>query len=452
MTALTMVAPSPPLSAALLDAARAVAAVLAGQSLTDALARIPASRRPAAQALAFYGLRTLGRAQTVRDALVARRPADAQVDALLLLALALLEAALAGDAAGVDVPTDAPPDAPQYAAHTLVDQAVRACAGKPTFKGLVNAVLRRYTRERAALAAAVADKSLARWNHPDWWVARLQTDYPEDWQRLLTVANQHAPLALRVNRRRATREQVLAAFSDAGISAQPVPHNDHGLVLATPRPVALLPGFADGWWSVQDPGAQIAATLLPLSDGMRVLDACAAPGGKTAHMLERADVDMLALDSDAARLTRVHENLTRLGLASPRVQLRTGDAASPADWWDGQPFDAILVDAPCTASGIVRRHPDIRWLRQPGDVTRTARQQRRILDALWPCVARGGVLLYATCSIFTEENEAQARAFLKRHADAQRLSAPGQLLPVGHEANAAQQHDGFYYALFGKQP
>jgi len=279
----------------------------------------------------------------------------------------------------------------------------------------------------------------------------LRADYPGDWQRLLTVANQHAPLALRVNLRRTTRDAVLAAFSAADIAACPVPENNCGLVLATPRPVTQLPGFADGWWSVQDPGAQAAALLLPLADNMRVLDACAAPGGKTAHILERANVHMLALDADAARLARVDENLTRLGLLSDRVRLQAGDAAACADWWDGQPFDAVLVDAPCTASGIVRRHPDIRWLRQPGDLNRSARQQRRILDALWPCVAPGGVLLYATCSIFKEENEAQAQAFGKRHPDAHRLPAPGQLLPVGNEADATRQHDGFYYAMFSRR-
>jgi len=432
---------APPLSTTLQDTARAVAAVLAGQSLTDALAQVPAARRPAAQALAFYALRTLGRAQALRDVLVARRPADADIDALLLVALTLLDAAL--DASTFD--------APQYTPHTLVNQAVQACARKPAFKGLVNAVLRRTAREHAALAATIADQPLARWNHPDWWVARVKADYPDDWQRLLTIANQHAPLALRVNARRATREHVLRAFADAGIDANAVPDNDCGLVLDTPRPVTLLPGFHEGWWSVQDPGAQVAAQSLPISDGMRVLDACAAPGGKTAHMLERADVDMLALDADAGRLARVHENLTRLGLWSDRVKLHAGDAANPADWWDGQPFDVVLADAPCTASGIVRRHPDIRWLRQPADVNRTARLQRRILDALWPCVARGGVLLYATCSIFVEENETQARAFLARHPDAQRLPAPGQLLPVGNETDATRQHDGFYYAVFARR-
>ena len=437
-----------PLSTSLLDAARAVAAVLAGRSLTDALSDVDVQRRPAAQAIAFHVMRTLGRAMAVREQLVARRPSGALADALLLTSLSLLDAAVtqAGksrdDTRGI----------PVYAPHTVVDQAVRACASHKKLqplKGLTNGVLRRYLREQEALSVSVAQQPQAQWNHPKWWIERLRKHYPDQWQRLLQVAGQHAPLALRVNRRRATRDEVLAAFAQAGIAAQPV-HED-GLVLDTPRPVPQLPGYEQGWWSVQDPGAQQAAPLLPLRDGMRVLDACAAPGGKTAHMLERADVEMLALDADADRLVRVEQNLDRLGLLSSRVQLRAGDAADPAQWWDGRPFDAVLADVPCTASGIVRRHPDIRWLRQADDVRRTADLQRRIADALWSCVAPGGHLLYATCSIFPDEGEQQARAFAERHADAQRLPAPGQLLPIGDEAPPVARQDGFFYALFAKQ-
>jgi len=439
--------PQAPLSVCLLDAARAVAAVLSGRSLTDALIEIDTTRRPAAQAVAFHVMRTLGRAQVVRNQLVARQPPNGQINALLLVALSLLDAAMtmAGrsreESRGV----------PVYAPYTVVDQAVRACASHKklqAFKSLVNGVLRRYLRERDTLSAGLDDVPLARWNHPGWWGERLCRDYPDSWQRLLAVANQHAPLALRVNHRRASRKQVLDAFAQAGIAACPV--LDAGLVLDAPHPVQSLPGYTQGWWSVQDPGAQRAASLLPLRDGMRVLDACAAPGGKTAHILERADVEMLALDADAQRLARVKQNLARLGLLSDRVRIQAGDAADPASWWDGRPFDAVLADVPCTASGIVRRHPDIRWLRQPGDVARTAALQARIADALWSCVASGGHLLYATCSIFPEEGEIQAQHFAARHLDAKRLDAPGQLLPVGGEAPLAAQRDGFYYALFAK--
>ena len=272
--------------------------------------------------------------------------------------------------------------------------------------------------------------------------------YPQHWQAILLAANLPAPLTLRVNRRRASREQVLAAFQDAGLAAEPV--GAAGLVVATPRPVVQLPGFAEGWWSVQDAGAQRAAELLAPADGMRVLDACAAPGGKTAHLLELADIDLLALDADAGRLERVGQNLDRLGLGGDRVRLQAADAADLDAWWDGKPFDAVLADVPCTASGIVRRHPDIRWLRRENDLRRTAALQTRILDALWRTVAPGGRLLYVTCSVFPIEGTRQALEFLQRHPEARRLDAPGQLLPVAVDATPAEQQDGFFYALFAK--
>src|SRR5699024_2897232 len=220
-----------------------------------------------------------------------------------------------------------------------------------------------------------------------------------------------------------------------------------GLQLAQPAPVEQLPAFAEGFWSVQDISAQRAAPLLPLADGMRVLDACAAPGGTTAHLLERASLDLLALDTDAHRMKRVARNLERLGLEGPHVTLKCADAADVPAWWDGQPFDAILADVPCTASGVVRRHPDIRWLRRPDDIARTAQLQSRIIDALWQTVVPGGHLLYVTCSIFPEEGEQQAQAFARRHGDARRLGAPGQVLPV-YPDGRADAGDGFFYALF----
>jgi len=433
---------SPPLSRTLLAAAAAVQAVEEGRSLTDALAQTEARLRPGAQALAFHAMRYYGWAGEIAARLVRKSPGP-QADALLRVALALLR-----------TPPQAPaaPGEPVYAPHTVVDQAVAAAAGErrlAPYKGLLNACLRRFLRERDALEQAVAERPRARWNHPGWWVERLRADYPDDWQRLLAAANVPAPLTLRVNRRRAGRDAVLDAFAAAGIAAEPV--GECGLVLAEPRPVQQLPGFEQGWWSVQDAGAQLAAPLLAVRDGMRVLDACAAPGGKTAHLLELADIDLLALDADAARLARVGQNLDRLGLRTPRVALAQGDAADPAAWWDGRPFDAVLADVPCTASGIVRRHPDIRWLRRVDDVARTAALQARIADALWGTVAPGGRLLYVTCSIFPAEGRDQAEAFARRHPDAQRLQAPGQLLPVAAGATPAAQHDGFFYALFAKQ-
>lgn len=434
---------APPLSAVLLSSARVVEDVLEGRSLTDALADVDGALRPAAQAVSFHAMRYLGWADAVGRELVQRYP-NVLFESLLLVSLTLLKAE--GEAAA------ALPGMPVYAPHTVVDQAVTAASSNrslASFKGLLNACLRRFLRERAALEAAVADSLEAEWNHPGWWVKQLRVAYPQQWQEILRAANVPAPLTLRVNRRRASREQVLAAFQDAGLAAEPV--GQAGLVLATPRPVTQLPGFAEGWWSVQDAGAQLAAELLAPRDGMRVLDACAAPGGKTAHLLELADIDLLALDADADRLVRVGQNLDRLGLAGERVRLQAADAADLDAWWDGKPFDAVLADVPCTASGIVRRHPDIRWLRRENDVRRTATLQARILDALWRTVAPGGRLLYVTCSIFPIEGTRQALEFLQRHPEAQRLDAPGQLLPVAVDATPAAQRDGFFYALFAKQ-
>lgn len=432
---------APPLSAVLLSSARVVEDVLEGRSLTEALADVDGALRPAAQAVSFHAMRYLGWADAVGRELVQRYP-NVLFESLLLVSLTLLKAEAAA----------ALPGMPVYAPHTVVDQAVTAASSTrslTSFKGLLNACLRRFLRERAALEAAVADSPEAEWNHPGWWVKQLRVAYPQQWQEILRAANVPAPLTLRVNCRRASREQVLAAFQDAGLAAEPV--GQAGLVLATPRPVTQLPGFAEGWWSVQDAGAQLAAELLAPQDGMRVLDACAAPGGKTAHLLELADIDLLALDADADRLVRVGQNLDRLGLAGERARLQAADAADLDAWWDGKPFDAVLADVPCTASGIVRRHPDIRWLRRENDVRRTAMLQARILDALWRTVAPGGRLLYVTCSIFPIEGTRQALEFLQRHPEAQRLDAPGQLLPVAVDATPAAQRDGFFYALFAKQ-
>lgn len=437
------------LAAQLLSTARALQAVLAGRSLTDALADVPEPMRPAVQALSFHTMRTLGRARAVRTLLVPRTPPNALLDALLLTGLSVLEASLEATGGTGEATGKA---GPRYAPHTLVDQAVAAAGSHARlrpYKGLVNAVLRRYVRERDALSAQLPQDGEARWNHPDWWVARLRRAYPDAWQPLLAAADAPAPMTLRVNRRRATREQVAQALAQAGVASVPV--QAAGLVLAEPRPVSQLPGFAQGWWSVQDAGAQRAAPLLAVQDGMRVLDACAAPGGKTAHLLELADVELQALDADAQRLQRVGQNLERLGLAGPHVALRAADAADLDAWWDGRPFDAVLADVPCTASGIVRRHPDIRWLRRPADLARTAALQARLADALWRTVRPGGKLLYATCSIFPVEGAEQAEAFAARHPDASRLDAPGQLLPAGPQAPLADQHDGFFYALFAKR-
>jgi 16S rRNA (cytosine967-C5)-methyltransferase len=296
---------------------------------------------------------------------------------------------------------------------------------------------------------------VARWSHPQWWIDRVRADYPADWEAILAAGNERPPLALRVNARATTREAFVAACAAVPLGA--VAAGEAGVIVDPPRPVTELPGYREGWFSVQDLGAQLAAPLLQAEAGMRVLDACAAPGGKTAHLLELADVEVVALDSEPARLARVRENLARLRLASARVRVVAGDAGTPAAWWDARPFDRILVDVPCTASGVVRRHPDGKWLRRPGDVASFARQQARLLDALWPCLAPGGLLLYATCSVFRAENDVQIDAFLARQAGAlhEPITFPaavvrqgGQLLPS--LPGAAHNQDGFFYALLRK--
>jgi 16S rRNA (cytosine967-C5)-methyltransferase len=441
---------APALSRLLEQTADAVQAVRGGRSLTDVLAACPGPLRPGTQALSFLVLRRLGAAQAVR-ALVAPRTPPPAVEALLLSAIAMLW----------------PDDAPPYADHTLVDQAVTAARKRvPQSASFLNAVLRRFIRERETLVAAALKQPTAQWNHPQWWIDRLKADWPAQWQGILAAAQVRPPMCLRVNVRQATGAQYLQQLESAGLAARLI--DTQTIVLAAPVPVERLPGFADGAVSVQDAAAQRAASLLVgagLPPGARVLDACAAPGGKTAHLLELADLDVLALDSDPNRLARVDDALARLHL---KARTQAGDGRRPAEWWDGQPFDAILLDAPCSASGIVRRHPDIRWLRRSEDIAVLGRIQAELLDALWPTLKPGGWLLYATCSVFRTEGEHQIDAFLQRqgasgaHLDGR---SPGHLLPLPDNGStgasssgsgvAVGSHDisdGFYYALLRKEP
>ncbi|RVT52374.1 16S rRNA (cytosine(967)-C(5))-methyltransferase RsmB [Rubrivivax albus] len=442
-----MHATSPPLQRLLDLTADAVQAVQAGRSLNDQLARVPADARPGVQALSFHVLRWLGGAQAVRAICVPKTPPP-NVDALLVSALALLW------------PTG---DEPPYPDHTLVDQAVASARHRtPAAAGFINAVLRRFVRERAALVAQAMHQPEAAYGHPAWWIERIRQDWPAQWQPLLQQANRHPPMTLRVNARRLDAATYLDRLAAAGIAARSLAdpgepgYGGHTVMLARPSPVQALPGFAAGDVSVQDAAAQRAAPLLlsgtALPQGARVLDACAAPGGKTAHLLEmRPDLELQALDSDPHRLTRVQDTLARLHLAGPNVRLVADDAAETARWWDGRPFDAILLDAPCTASGIVRRHPDVRWLRRPDDVHNLVRIQARLLDALWPLLAPGGRLLYATCSVFKAEGSQQIDAFLQRHGAEEVTrdpTAPGHLLSLAD--NGAAPEDGFFYALLHK--
>lgn len=431
----------PSLAAQALAAAEAIEAVLAGQPLSEALEHTAAALRPGAQALSFHAMRHLGSARLASHRLVTYPPHDPLVTALILLGLCLLESSLqhTGKTATMR-------GTPLYEPHTIVHQMVEATALQPRTRpaqGLLNAVLRRYARERTGLLAEIGAQMEGRWNHPQWWVEALQQAWPQHWEAILRADQEPPPMSLRVNVRQMTRDALQQRLAATGIACSSV--GADAVVLDTPRPVHEIPGFDQGWWSVQDVSAQLAGRLLPAKDGQRVLDACAAPGGKTAHLLERHTLALTALDSNAGRLTRVADNLERLQLPRAGVTLQCADAAQPQHWWDGQPYDAILADVPCTASGIVRRHPDVRWIRQPEDLARAAALQAGILDALWPLLVRGGHLLYATCSVFPQEGEQQIQAFLARHPQAQRLSAPGHILP-----GSAHGGDGFFYALIAK--
>jgi 16S rRNA (cytosine967-C5)-methyltransferase len=431
-----------PLARLLERTADAVAAVRGGRSLTAVLDTLPADFRPGVLALASDVMRQLGTAQALRERLAPRAPPP-PVEALLLSALALL------------VPRD---DGTQpYAEHTLVDQAVQAARQvAPASTGFVNAVLRRFVRERIEHLQAVRHQGVAAYNHPLWWIERVRRDWPAQWRELLAASNAPPPMVLRVNGRRSSAIDYVKRLESNGRTAQVV--GPHAVWLHNPSPVTQLPGFAEGDVSVQDLSSQRAAPLLlgaGLGAGARVLDACAAPGGKTAHLLELADLHVTALDVDAARLQRVQQGLQRLHLSA---QLQCADARLIGTWWNRQPFDAVLLDAPCSASGIVRRHPDVRWLRRADDLAALARTQAELLDALWPTLAPGGVLLFATCSIFRVEGQQQIDAFLQRPgAQGARLemATPGHLLPLPDNdsdrfATASVVGDGFFYALIRK--
>ncbi len=339
---------------------------------------------------------------------------------------------------------------PEYAVVAACVDAARLL-GQPRLAGLVNAVLRRYLREREALLAELDRDPVTRHAHPRWLIERLAADWPEDVEAILAANNCEASLTFRVNRRRADRESLIGRLQAAGVQAVAHAQLADAIVLSESTDVSRLPGFVEGHFSVQDGAAQRVADLLDLRDGLRVLDACAAPGGKSAHALERADIDLVALDSDAGRLPRVRENLARLGLAANVLH---GDAGHPQNWWDGQLFDRILLDAPCSATGIIRRQPDIKLHRRHGDILPLAGVQARLAAALWPMLAPGGLLLYATCSVLRAENEAVIDGFLGAHSDARVRPLPEA---CGHAAGEGRQNlpgnegmDGFYYARVEK--
>ena len=425
-TAETAVAP--PLAISMAAAARVVAGVAAGRSLSTELEHAVEegdAPRAALLDLTHGTLRRFGRVQAISRTLSRRGGTDPVVEALLWCAFYAL-------------------DSGRFAAHTVVDQTVRACAaaGQQPAKGFVNGVLRNLLRNRAAIERTISSDPEARWQHPKWWIDAVQRSHPEAWQQVLHAGNTHPPMCLRVNERMISAAEYQQRLQIEKITARPL--NGQALLLETPIPISRLPGFAQGEVSVQDAGAQRAATYLGLAAGQRVLDACAAPGGKAAHMLELEDIELTALDADATRCQLVERNLARLGLTA---RLQAADCTRLESWWDSRPFDRVLADVPCSASGVARRHPDIKWLRRASDLEAFAARQSAILDALWRVLAPGGKLLYVTCSVFREENDDVVDSFMARTPKILRLPLPCSAAPT---LLPGPENDGFYFALLAK--
>ncbi|MDH5480548.1 MAG: 16S rRNA (cytosine(967)-C(5))-methyltransferase RsmB [Nitrosomonas sp.] len=410
--------------------------VLAGASLTGVLQEswsdypaLTSQQRGAIQDLSYGVLRFYGQLEAILELLLKKALRDKSLHYLLLVSLYQLQY------------SKTPP-------HAIVNYTVstsRTLEKGRGMQGLVNAILRNFIRQREVLLAQVAEKEIGRYSHPQWWIDKLQVEYPQNYQFILEVDNKRPPMTLRVNQRMISVEGYRKLLSEQGMDAESLWHG--ALKLVQPVAVDKLPGFTEGLVSVQDAGAQLAAPFLDVHDGMRVLDACAAPGGKSTHLLELADITLTVLDNDEARLAQVEQNLQRLKMQVD--QLVCGDAANPDGWWDGKPFDRILADVPCSASGVVCRHPDIKWLRRESDVHNFVKIQEEILNALWKILSCNGKLLYVTCSIFAEENSLQIKRFLQEHSDACLLPVSemtmieGQLLPN-------IQHDGFFFTLLQK--
>ncbi|KAF1010844.1 MAG: Ribosomal RNA small subunit methyltransferase B [Pseudomonas fluorescens] len=422
-----------------LAAARALAAVLSGKaslnsSLPTQLEKVEERDRAFTQDLAFGTARWQPRLSILAENLLQKpfKAADADVEALLLVGLYQL------------LYTRVP-------AHAAIGETV-GCADKlkkPWAKVLLNAVLRRAQRESEALMAGLERDPVVRTAHPRWLQKSLKAFWPEQWEAICAANNAHLPMILRVNRRHHRRDAYLALLGEAGIAAAPCTYSRDGIVLEAATDVRNLPGFSEGWISVQDEAAQLAADLLDLAPGQRVLDACCAPGGKTCHILEAepALAGVVAVDLEAKRLVRVRENLDRLGL---NAELIAADGRDTAAWWDGKPFQRILLDAPCSATGVIRRHPDIKLTRQPDDIAALAVLQGELLDAMWATLDVGGILLYATCSTLPTENTEVIEAFLARTSGARELdlnTEAGIRQPHGRQLLAQEGgHDGFYYA------
>lgn len=411
-----------------------ISQVLSGRNLNQVLKEVlntvpqlNAQQKGALQDLSYGTLRFYGQLTKVLDALLNKPIQDIQIRYLLLIALYQLQYSKA-------------------AQHAVVDFAVNAVRKlNPAASGLVNAVLRNFLRKKNELLMQAARTEEGRYSYPQWWINEIKFLYGENAEVVLLAGNQHPPMTLRVNRKLMAATEYLVLLTQNGIQAHLI--EPEAILLEHPLPVDKLPGFMDGLVSVQDAGAQYAAGFLDVHDGMRVLDACSAPGGKSAHLLESAQIELVSLDKDELRLARVEENMRRLHLNATLV---SGDAAQPADWWDGKVFQRILADVPCSASGVVRRHPDIKWLRRIVDIEGFAQQQQQILQALWPLLEAGGKLLYVTCSVFGRENQQVINKFLSQQTNATQLPLVATDMKLG-QFLPNEQHDGFYYALLQKQ-
>jgi len=419
-----------------LAAAAAVTKVLAGASLTGVLQEVwrtdPAlskQQKGAIQDLSYGVLRFYAQLEAILGFLLKKSLRDKCLHHLLLVSLYQLQHS-------------------KTLSHTVVDQAVsasRSLVHGKGMQGLVNAVLRSFIRQRESLLKQAAEKEVGRYSYPQWWINKLRGQYPQDFQVILEAGNKRPPMTLRVNQRKISVEAYCKLLAEKAMQAELL--WSCAIQLTQPVMVENLPGFSEGWVTVQDAGAQLAAPFLDVHDGMRVLDACAAPGGKSTHLLELADVSLTVLDHDSVRLAQVQQNLKRLHMTAER--LVCGDASNPDKWWDGRPFDRILADVPCSASGVVCRHPDIKWLRRERDLVKFAASQQAILNALWKILGKNGKLLYVTCSIFAEENTTQIEKFLKHHPDACPLPLSGAAMIDG-QLLPDTQHDGFFYTLLHK--
>lgn len=419
-----------------LVAASAVSKVLAGASLTGVLREVwhadptlSKQQRGAIQDLSYGVLRFYGQLEAILELLLKKSLRDKCLHHLLLVSLYQLQYSKA-------------------LSHTVVDQAVSASRymmhGKG-MQGLVNAVLRSFIRQRESLLKKAAEKDVGRYSHPQWWIDKLRLQYPQNFQAILEADNKRPPMTLRVNQRKTSAIDYQGLLAEKNMHAELL--GSGALQLTQPVMVENLPGFTEGLVTVQDAGAQLAALFLDVCDGMRVLDACAAPGGKSTHLLELANISLTLLDNDLERLAQVRQNLERLNMTAEC--LVCGDASNPDEWWDGRPYDRILADVPCSGSGVVCRHPDIKWLRRESDLARFAASQQTILNALWKILSRNGKLLYVTCSIFAEENTMQIEKFLKHHPDACPLPLFGATMVNGQLLPDIQQ-DGFFYTLLHK--